>query len=163
MVWGDVRILLHLARGQPRRGGHAERLQRFYAPQAARYDAFRERLLHGRGTLMEWLAPGPGSRVVEMGGGTGRNLDFLGPRLRDLESFELVDLCPALLAQARLRARDLSNVRVTEADVVTYRPAQPVDLVYFSYSLTMIPDWRGALANALSLLRPGGTLGVVDF
>ncbi len=163
MVWGDVQVLLHLARGQPRRGSHAERLQRFYAPQAARYDAFRERLLHGRGTLMDWLAPRPGSRVMELGGGTGRNLDLLGPRLRDLESFELVDLCPALLAQARLRARDLPNVWITEADVVTYRPAQPVDLVYFSYSLTMIPDWRGALANALSLLRPGGTLGVVDF
>ncbi len=46
---------------------------------------------------------------------------------------------------------------------MTYRPAQPVDLVYFSYSLTMIPNWRGALDNALAMLRPGGTLGVVDF
>jgi S-adenosylmethionine-diacylgycerolhomoserine-N-methlytransferase len=27
----------------------------------------------------------------------------------------------------------------------------------------MIPDWQGALSQALHLLRPGGTLGVVDF
>ena len=40
---------------------------------------------------------------------------------------------------------------------------KPVDCVYFSYALTMIPDWRAAVANALGMLRPGGLLGVVDF
>jgi S-adenosylmethionine-diacylgycerolhomoserine-N-methlytransferase len=163
MSWADLRVLASLVRGQPRTGSHAERLQTFYAPQAARYDAFREGLLHGRAELIGWMEPPPGARVVELGGGTGRSLDLWGPRLRGLDSFELVDLCPALLAQARARARDLPNVRVIEADATTYRPAQPADLVYFSYSLTMIPDWRAALDNALAMLRPGGVLGVVDF
>jgi S-adenosylmethionine-diacylgycerolhomoserine-N-methlytransferase len=27
----------------------------------------------------------------------------------------------------------------------------------------MIPDWAGAFANALTILKPGGRLGVVDF
>jgi len=163
MTWADVRVLASLVRGQPRGGTHAERLQAFYAPQAAHYDAFRERLLHGRAELMAWMDPPPGARVVELGGGTGRNLDLLGDRLDGLASLELVDLCPALLAQARLRARRLANVRVIEADATTYRPAQPADLVYFSYALTMIPEWRPALMNALAMLRPGGILGVVDF
>jgi S-adenosylmethionine-diacylgycerolhomoserine-N-methlytransferase len=163
MTWADVRVLASLVRGQPRGGTHAERLQAFYAPQAAQYDAFRERLLHGRAELMAWMDPPPGARVVELGGGTGRNLDLLGDRLDGLASLELVDLCPALLAQARLRARRLANVRVIEADATTYRPAQPADLVYFSYALTMIPEWRAALVNALAMLRPGGILGVVDF
>lgn len=163
MSWEDVRVLASLVRGQPRTGSHAERLQAFYAPQAAHYDAFREGLLHGRTELIDWMDLTQGARVVELGGGTGRSLDLLGPRLRSLTSFELVDLCPALLAQARGRARDLPNVRIIEADALTYRPAQPADLVFFSYSLTMIPDWRGALDNALSMLRPGGTLGVADF
>lgn len=163
MSWEDVRVLASLVRGQPRTGSHAERLQVFYAPQAARYDAFREGLLHGRTELIAWMDPTPGARLVELGGGTGRSLDLLGPRLASLASFELVDLCPALLAQALIRARDLANVRIIEADATTYRPAEPADLVFFSYSLTMIPDWRGALDNALSMLRPGGTLGVADF
>ena len=163
MTWADVRVLASLVRGQPRGGTHAERLQAFYAPQAAHYDAFRERLLHGRAELMAWMDPPPGARAVELGGGTGRNLDLLGDRLNGLASLELVDLCPALLAQARLRARRLANVRVIEADATTYRPAQPADLVYFSYALTMIPEWRPALLNALAMLRPGGILGVVDF
>jgi hypothetical protein len=34
----DMRVLLSLMRGLPRRGSHAERLQDFYGPQAARYD-----------------------------------------------------------------------------------------------------------------------------
>ncbi len=38
-----------------------------------------------------------------------------------------------------------------------------VDVVTFSYSLTMIPDWFAAIQNALAMLRPGGLIGVVDF
>jgi S-adenosylmethionine-diacylgycerolhomoserine-N-methlytransferase len=38
-----------------------------------------------------------------------------------------------------------------------------VDCVIFSYALTMIPDWFLAIDNALSMLKPGGYLGVVDF
>ncbi len=45
----------------------------------------------------------------------------------------------------------------------SYRPADPADCVYFSYALTMIPDWRRAIDNAIAMLAPGGTLGVVDF
>lgn len=163
MSLADARVLLRLVRGQPRRGCLAERLEAFYAPQAEHYDTFRERLLHGRAELMARLAPVPGERVVELGAGTGRNLEFLGGRVDNLGQVDLVDLCPALLEKARRRARHHPNVRVIEADAVTYRPDQPADLVYLSYSLTMIPDWRGALTNAVSMLKPGGALGVVDF
>ena len=140
-----------------------ERLQRFYAPQARGYDRFRERLLHGRRELIARLPVQPGGRVVELGGGTGRNLDFFGARLAALASFELVDLCPALLSVAQERLRGRGNVRLVEADAGDYRPSSPADCVYFSYALTMIPDWRQAIDNAIAMLRPGGTLGVVDF
>jgi S-adenosylmethionine-diacylgycerolhomoserine-N-methlytransferase len=35
--------------------------------------------------------------------------------------------------------------------------------VICSYTLSMMPDWRGALDRALATLRPGGRLDVVDF
>ena len=160
---GDTQVLWRLVRGQPRNGTPVERLQAFYGPQAAHYDRFRERLLHGRRELMERLAPARGADLIELGAGTGRNLEFLGEHLTTLGSVELVDLCPALLEQARRRTRGRPNVRAVEADAVTYHPARPVDLVYFSYALTMIPDWEGAVRNALTMLKPGGRLGVVDF
>jgi S-adenosylmethionine-diacylgycerolhomoserine-N-methlytransferase len=105
----------------------------------------------------------PGQRIVELGGGTGRNLEFFGPRLTSFASVELVDLCRPLLAIAKARSACIANVVVTEADATTYRPAEQVDCVNFSYALTMIPAWQRAIDNAIAMLKPGGILGVVDF
>jgi S-adenosylmethionine-diacylgycerolhomoserine-N-methlytransferase len=162
-IVADARVLAALVRGMGGRGTHAERLQRFYAPQAAGYDGFRERLLQGRERLTATLPIQPGAFVVELGAGTGRNVDLLGARAGTAGSIVLVDLCPALLAHARTRHGARANVHTELADATTYRPPAPADCVYFSYALTMIPDWRGAIANAVGMLKPGGTLGVVDF
>lgn len=161
----DARVLWRLLRGQPRGGSHAERLEGFYAPQAARYDAFRARLLHGRGDLIAALEIPAGARVVELGCGTGGNLAALGEArpLDTLASVHLIDLCPALLAVARQRAARYANVTVIEADATSWRPPQPVDRVFLSYALTMMPDWRAVLTNAWDMLAPGGRLGLVDF
>jgi S-adenosylmethionine-diacylgycerolhomoserine-N-methlytransferase len=161
----DARIVWRLLLGQPDGASHAERLEGFYAAQAARYDAFRARLLHGRADLIAALEISPGARVVELGAGTGSNLDSLGAacRLDRLASVQLVDLCPSLLAVARQRAHGLGNVEVIAADATTWQPTQPVDRVILSYSLTMMPDWHAVLANAQAMLAPGGRLGVVDF
>ncbi len=159
----DLKTLWQMARGASGGTSHAERLERFYRPQAKSYDAFRERLLHGRSELIELLAPPDGAVVVELGAGTGHNAGYFGKRLAHFDSVELVDLCPALLEQARRRWADEPRVRVIEADATHYRPAEPVDRVYFSYALTMMPQWREALDNALTMLKPGGLLGVVDF
>ena len=159
----DSRVLWQMLRGQSRAGSAAQRLQAFYAPQAGRYDAFRARLLHGRSELIDRLTTPQDARVVELGGGTGSNIERFGRRMQGLRRYTLVDLCPALLDQARLRARVHPNVELVEDDVTRFRPPEPVDCVFFSYALTMIDDWRAALANALSMLKPGGILGVVDF
>lgn len=159
----DSRVLWQMLRGQSRSGSAAERLQAFYAPQATRYDAFRERLLKGRAELIQRLPAPAGGVVVELGGGTGSNMERFGARLAQLKRYTVVDLCTALLEQARLRAKSHPQVEIVEADVTRYRPPEAVDCVFFSYALTMIDDWRAALANAVAMLKPGGTLGVVDF
>ncbi len=163
MSLAEVRTLWQLFRGMPAGASHAGRLEAFYAPQAGHYDGFRERLLPGRRELLVWLAPSPGERIVELGAGTGRNPAFLGPQVADLGELTLVDLCPSLLAQARQRWAHAGNVHVVEADACTWQPPAPVDAVYFSYALSMIPDWHAAMANAVAMLRPGGRLAVVDF
>ncbi|OBS10108.1 class I SAM-dependent methyltransferase [Acidihalobacter prosperus] len=162
----DARVLWTLLRGQPGGATHAERLDRFYGPQASRYDGFRERLLHGRDDLLSAVAaqlPAAGGRLIELGAGTGRNLGYLSGRVDSLEVAELVDVCAPLLAQARRRWAGHDQVRVREADATRYRPERPMDAAYFAYALTMIPDWFEAVDNALRLLKPGGVLGVVDF
>jgi len=162
---GDLAVIRQLLRGEPRHGEHKDRLERFYGPQADAYDRFRERLLHGRKELIDALPIAPGAHVVELGGGTGRNLEFFGDRLSTFAALTLVDLCPALLTRARARceAKGWSNVHCIEADATRFGPSQAVDAVYLSYSLTMIPDWFAAIDNAIAMLKPGGVLGVVDF
>jgi S-adenosylmethionine-diacylgycerolhomoserine-N-methlytransferase len=68
------------------------------------------------------------------------------------------------VAQRRAAASAWANVETALADATTFRPpGGPVDVVTFSYSLTMIPDWFAAIENGLAILKPGGTIGVVDF
>jgi len=160
---GDVAVLARLLRGMPRTPTHAQALTAFYGPQSDHYDRFRERLLRGREELIRSLPLPDGARVVELGGGTGRNAEFFGDTLDRIASIEIVDLCAPLLERARERAARIPQLRAIEADATRWRPAQPVDAVILSYALTMIPDWKGAIANAIAMLKPGGVLGVVDF
>jgi S-adenosylmethionine-diacylgycerolhomoserine-N-methlytransferase len=159
----DARTLFTLARGLPRTGDHADRLGAFYGPQAGHYDDFRERLLHGRDELVSLMPVRRGGVIVEMGGGTGRNVERFGPRLARLKRVYVVDLCRPLLEVAKRRALRQPKLVVQEGDAATWRSPEPVDAIYFSYSLTMMPDWRSAIDNAIAQLKPGGTLGVVDF
>ena len=162
----DLKTLYHLAAKPVRGSSHAARLESFYAGQAAGYDRFRQRLLHGRRELWQAIPIPPGGIWVDLGGGTGQNLEHFEERIRDLSKIYVVDLCPSLLALARQRAeqRGWTNVELAEADAATFQPAESqVDVVTFSYSLTMIPDWFAAVQQAERLLRPGGVIGVVDF
>jgi S-adenosylmethionine-diacylgycerolhomoserine-N-methlytransferase len=160
---GDFAVLRQFLRGMPRDGDHAERLAGFYGEQAEHYDRFRERLLPGRAELIASLELPIGARIVELGGGTGRNLEYFPVERRDDLHFELVDLCEPLLDIARRRTRGWPNVVISCADATRHRPQAPADVVLLSYALTMIPDWRGALDNALAMLAPGGQIAVVDF
>jgi len=162
----DLRTLYNLTLRRARGNSHQERLEAFYRHQADGYDDFRKRLLHGREELMQALEVPAGGRLLDMGGGTGSNIAALGEKRALLERITIVDLCPSLLEAARRRIDEQgwTNVTTVLADVTTYEPdGGPVDVVTFSYSLTMIPDWFRALAQAVRLLKPGGMIGVVDF
>ena len=152
---------------------HKERLESFYGGQAGDYDAFRKRLLTGREELMVDIAArhgGGGGIWVDMGGGTGANLEMMGDEaVMAFAKVYIVDLCGPLLEVARKRCeeRGWHNVEVVEADATTWTPAEgagAVDVLTFSYSLTMIPDWWSALDHASRLLVPdAGLLGIADF
>ena len=164
-IASDLRILYRMTFAPVRGGSHGERLEAFYHGQRDAYDDFRRRLLHGREELMQALDVPDGGCLLDLGGGTGQNLEFLGERRERLQRIEVVDLCPSLLdvANERIQRNRWTNVRTVAADATTYRPDMPVDAVTFSYSLTMIPDWFRAIDHALALLKPGGLIGVVDF
>lgn len=162
----DLKTLYALTLAPVRGNSHAARLESFYGRQAPGYDAFRERLLHGRAELFRTLPVPPGGVWVDVGGGTGRTLELLGPDIRRLKTVVLIDLSPSLLRVARLRLAHLGlhHVSLVRADATApFVRAGAADVVTFSYALTMIPDWYAALEQARTALKPGGTVGVVDF
>lgn len=161
----DLKTLFHLTLSPIKGATHEQRLESFYAKQADDYDRFRKRLLHGRQELYDKLPAPEGGVWVEMGGGTGHNLEYLGDRRRALKQVTIVDLSTSLLEVARRRAAEKGwdNVVAHHADATTVVLPELADVLTFSYSLTMIPDWYLALENAKRLLKPGGILGVVDF
>ena len=163
----DLRILWHLLSAKAgENANHQERLEAFYSGQRDAYDSFRNRLLHGREELMRILPlPEKGGTLLDMGGGTGSNIEALGIRLETLKSASVLDLCPSLLqvANKRIQQHGWTNVDAIHGDATKYIPPCPVDVITFSYSLTMIPDWFKAIRHAWEILKPGGILGVVDF
>lgn len=157
----QLRSLWHLIKGMPAGHGFAAGPGTYRRPQANNDDA--RWMGYGRERLLDVLAPAPGSRVVELGAGAGAMLEYWGMRLRSLAALELVEISPTLVERVRRRTRGLSNVRVVEADAADYRAPWSADCVYFSYALSLMPDWVRALNNALAMLKPGGRLGIVDF
>lgn len=164
-VLSDLKILYHLTMKPIRGQSHAARMESFYAGQSDGYDDFRRRLLQGRKRLWTEIGAPEGGRWVDMGGGTGSNLEYFGDAIERLAKIHLVDLSPSLLEVARRRVAEhnWNRVETVEADATVWQPESPVDVVTFSYSLTMIPDWFAAIENAVTMLKPGGRIGVVDF
>lgn len=162
----DLKVLWHLLVKRVRGQTHAERLESFYDGQARDYDSFRSRLLHGRQSMLDAIAVPDGGVWVDIGAGTGENAERLASRRTQLKSLYLVDLCRPLLqlAEERIASAGWKNTMAVHADGTRFVPPEgQADVVTFSYSLTMIPDWYRAIDHALSILKPGGKIGVVDF
>ena len=170
----EIRVLYNIVLHPVKGDTHQERLESFYETQAGDYDAFRKKLLRGREKLMSDL--GASSHAtgiwVDMGGGTGANLEMMGDEaVKKFKKIYIVDLSTSLLkvAAERAKAKGWDHVVAVPGDATTWAPAEgKADLVTFSYSISMIPDWFKAIQHAQSLLtKPGsaanGFLGVVDF
>ena len=162
----DMKILYHMLLKPVRGDSHAQRMESFYGDQAEGYDDFRKRLLKGREELWQTLPKDDGCIWVDLGGGTGANIENFGDSITKPEKIYVVDLSKSLLkvASDRFAKKGWTNVETVEADATTFCPPQGyADVVTFSYSLTMIPSWFAAIENALKILKPGGHIGVVDF
>ena len=150
---------------------HAETVDRIYRHQRHLYDSTRRFTLIGRNTLMDTMNVSGGEKVLEMGCGTGRNLIRLARRHPKADLFG-IDASNEMLATARrkIAAAHLSH-RITLATCLAEdlspqalfgAPIQ-FDKIFFSYSLSMMPNWQDALTTAFEHLAPSGTLHVLDF
>jgi ubiquinone/menaquinone biosynthesis C-methylase UbiE len=117
-----------------------------------------------RARLREALAPAAGSRVLEIGPGTGYYslpvAEWLGPTGR----LQLVDVQPQMLDHVSHSARrrgldDRIGLTVTDARSLPFEPAS-FDAAYLVMVLGEIPDQLAALAELARVVRPGGRIVV---
>ena len=165
-IRNDLKILYHLVLRPVRGKDHAQRMESFYSGQAEGYDDFRKRLLQGREHVYQTLGQTKPLVWVDFGGGTGANLEFIGPNISEIPKIYVVDLATSLLGivNQRCSRHGWKNVESVTGDATAWTPPEgSADVVTFSYSLTMIPDWFAAIDNAIRILKPGGRLGVIDF
>jgi S-adenosylmethionine-diacylgycerolhomoserine-N-methlytransferase len=149
--------------------GHARLMDRVYRRQRHIYDFTRKYYLFGRDRLIARLALEPGGKLVEVGCGTARNLIAIARAYPRTRLYGL-DVSAAMLetAGAAIRHAGLEHrITLIKGAAEDLDPAQfgveSFDTVLFSYSLSMIPGWREALAAGLRSLSPAGRLYVVDF
>ena len=139
------------------------------------YDFTRRYYLLGRDQLLNEIATGSDTATLEVGCGTARNLIKLGKRkttgaLYGLDaSHEMLETASKSISAAGLPhshnppimlrqglAEELDGVKMFGRD-------EPFDTIFFSYCLSMVPTWPGALEAAFANLKPGGELLIVDF
>lgn len=144
---------------------HGALMDDVYRYQRLIYDVTRKYYLLGRDRLIEQMDVAPGETVLEVACGTGRNLAKI-ERLYPEASLFGLDISEQMLATARKKLG--ASVPLVQADACkvdgeSLFGLSKFDHVVLSYSLSMIPDWRGALVEAHSLLAPGGRLHIADF
>jgi demethylmenaquinone methyltransferase/2-methoxy-6-polyprenyl-1,4-benzoquinol methylase len=141
---------------------------------ARRYDR-----IAGLITLFDWLlfvpakyrrraaqmtAVRPGDHVLEIGCGTGRNLGPLREAVGRNGHVYGVDLSKGMLSKARAlcERQGWSNVTLVHADALEFEARRPLDGVLFGLSYNTMPNHQEVLRHALSQLRPGGRIVIMD-
>lgn len=151
-------------------GDHADLMDDVYRGQRHIYDLTRKYYLLGRDRLIDGMDVPDGGNVLEIGCGTGRNLVQIAKRWPDIPLYGL-DISEEMLKSASanlLRAgcvdwAILGRADAAHFDALSLFGRARFDRIMFSYTLSMIPDWQGALRQAAALLSTQGSLHVVDF
>jgi S-adenosylmethionine-diacylgycerolhomoserine-N-methlytransferase len=151
-------------------GDHAALMDKVYRRQRHIYDLTRKYYLFGRDRLVRELRAQTGERIVEIGCGTARNLIRMARAYPDVQLYGL-DASRQMLrtAEDSVRKHTLENrIGLAHGFAENMTPAlfglaEPFDRAVFSYSLSMIPDWRGALRVAANAVKPQGLIYIVDF
>ncbi len=138
---------------------------------ASKYDVMNDLMSMGihriwKDAMMDWLAPRPGQRLLDVAGGTG-DVAFRFLKRAPGATAMVCDMTEPMLIEGRKRAEaeklaDSLDWVVGDAMALPFE-ANSFDAYTISFGIrnvTRIPD---ALAEAYRVLRPGGRLMVLEF
>ena len=162
----DAQLVLDRGRLDTVRSVRADKAAAYFRDNATRWGEIRS--LHVdeaevEAALQEAFVDLRLGEFVDMGTGTGRVLEILGPRA---ERAIGIDLSHEMLtvARANLDRAGLSHCMVRQGDITQLPlPAASADAVTIHQVLHYAGDPAAVVAEAARVLRPGGRLVVVDF
>lgn len=144
----------------------AEQAGRYFSANAADWDTIRA--LHVaedsvESAMLDAIGTKPFESLLDLGTGTGRLLELLGPLYRKGVG---VDSSTAMLAVARanLDRAGIGHAQVRHGDIYNLPlPRDAFDVVTIHQVLHYLDEPERAIAEAARVLTPGGRLLVVDF
>jgi S-adenosylmethionine-diacylgycerolhomoserine-N-methlytransferase len=149
---------------------HGDAMDRMYRWQRHIYDVSRRYYLLGRNEMLQGIAAKPGQSILEIGCGTGRNL-ALAAKLYPSAKLFGIDISNQMLKTANANLRNAgvaAKVQLAQGDATNFDAkscfqTQAFDHIYFSYTLSMVPQWQQAIEHAFTILGTNGQLHMVDF
>lgn len=162
----DPALTLDLARLEEVRAARAQRAAEYFSRNAARWDEIRALYIDDTAidsALRDLLLIDEPSAVLDIGTGTGRVMQLVGP---EVESAVGIDNSRDMLSVARnnLDEAGLRHCQVRLADMyqLPFHEAR-FDAVSFHMVLHYAENPGRAVAEAARVLKPGGRMVIVDF
>jgi S-adenosylmethionine-diacylgycerolhomoserine-N-methlytransferase len=146
----------------------SEAMQRYYAWQSKIYDATRWTFLFGRNQIIKLIPVDTEAdiTILEIGCGTGYNLARLAKRFPNARLIGL-DASSHMIDKSRENTSAYKDRIELHNRPYTFGEQEynkQIDVVLFSYSLTMInPQWKELILQAKEDLKAGGVIAVADF
>jgi phosphatidylethanolamine/phosphatidyl-N-methylethanolamine N-methyltransferase len=136
--------------------------QIIYGPLSPLYDLVCGSMLQpGRRRALALLDPRPGEKILEVGAGSGYNINGYPPGCNVLA----VDLSAAMLARAKDRVDDAHRATVRFAQMDAQRLAVPTaafDAVFVPYTINVLPDPLAACREIVRACHPNGRIVFVN-
>jgi phosphatidylethanolamine/phosphatidyl-N-methylethanolamine N-methyltransferase len=135
---------------------------RVYENIAWGYDLVFGPTLHpGRVDAIKRMGIKPGDRVLEVGVGTGINVDLYPSDC----AVTGIDLSSSMLEKARERVarKGVRNVRLLQMDAANLKFADDsFDIVYAPYVISVVPDPVAVTREMRRVCRPGGRIVILN-
>jgi ubiquinone/menaquinone biosynthesis C-methylase UbiE len=105
-----------------------------------------------------------GDCVLEIGCGTGRNLQLLSEAAGPAGKVYAVDVSEGMLRKAMetKEHKKLLNIEIIYSDAALYIPPVKINAVLFSLSYATMIERKKVLKNAWDFLQPGGKIVIMD-
>ena len=149
----------------------AAMVQDVFTRVASKYDIMNDVMSGGvhrlwKDAMMDWLAPRPGQRLLDVAGGTG-DVAFRFLKRAGASTAVVLDMTEGMLISGRQRAEaDSMAERLTwvvgDAMELPFA-ANTFDVYTIGFGIRNVTRIGEALAEAFRVLKPGGRLMVLEF